>query len=58
MRSSVFRPVGDGVTNQFGYSPYQQGVLAFSRTLNDRELVVVNTHTTATLTVAVVWMPT
>jgi hypothetical protein len=50
-----FRPVGDGVTDQFGYSPYQQGVLAFSRILNDRELVVVvNTHTTATLTVAVV----
>jgi hypothetical protein len=37
---------------------HQQGVLAFSRTLNDRELVVVNTHTTATLTVAVVWLPT
>jgi glycosidase len=34
---------------------HQQGVLAFSRILNDRELVVVvNTHTTATLTVAVV----
>ena len=50
-----FRPVGDGVTDQFGYSPYPQGVLAFSRILNDRELlVVVNTHTTAMLTVAVV----
>ena len=32
---------------------HQQGALAFSRILNDRELVVVNTHTTATLTVAV-----
>ena len=36
-----FRPVGDGVTDQFGYSHYQQALLAFSRILNDRELVVV-----------------
>jgi len=40
-----FRPLsGDGV--QFGYSPYAPGVLAFSRILNDREvLVVANAHT-------------
>ena len=39
-----FRPLsGDGV--QFGYSPYAPGVLAFSRILNDREvLVVANAH--------------
>ena len=39
------RPVsGDGAT--FGISPYQQGVLAFSRILNDEEvLVVANTST-------------
>jgi glycosidase len=50
-----FRPIGDGRTNQFGYSPYNQGVLAFSRILNDREvLVVVNTHTSASLSVSVV----
>jgi len=36
-----FRPVGDGITDQFGYSHYQQALLAFSRILNDRELVVV-----------------
>ena len=36
-----FRPVGDGVTDQFGYSHYQQGLLAFLRILHDRELVVV-----------------
>lgn len=41
-----FRPIsGDGV--RFGVSPYPQGVLAFSRILGDREiLVVANTHTT------------
>jgi len=40
-----FRPVsGDGQT--FGISPFQQGVLAFSRILNDEEvLVVANTNT-------------
>jgi glycosidase len=40
-----FRPVsGDGET--FGISPYQQGVLAFSRILNDEEvLTVANTNT-------------
>jgi hypothetical protein len=32
---------------------HQKGVLAFLRILNDRELVVVNIHTTATLTVVV-----
>ena len=36
-----FRPVADGVTDPFGYSYYQQALLAFSRILNDRELVVV-----------------
>ena len=36
---------GDNVT--FGYSPYNGGVIAFSRILNDREVVVVaNTSTT------------
>jgi hypothetical protein len=41
-----FRPVsGDGV--KFGVSPYPGGVLAFSRILNDQEVVVVaNTSTT------------
>jgi len=40
-----FRPVsGDGQT--FGISPFQQGVLAFSRILNDDEVVVAaNTNT-------------
>lgn len=40
-----FRPIsGDGV--QFGVSTFNQGVLAFSRILNDQELVVVaNTNT-------------
>ncbi len=40
-----FRPIsGDGV--RFGVSPFTQGVLAFSRILNDQELLVVaNTHT-------------
>jgi glycosidase len=50
-----FRPIGDGTSDQFGYSPYNQGVLGFSRILNDREiLVVVNTHTSASLSVSVV----
>lgn len=45
-----FRPLsGDGV--HFGISPYPEGVLAFSRILGDREvLVVANTHTTETFT--------
>jgi glycosidase len=49
-----FRPCsGDGLT--FGYSPYQGGIIAFSRILNDRELLVVaNTSTTVTSTVDVV----
>jgi hypothetical protein len=40
-----FRPVsGDGQT--FGISPFPQGVLAFSRILNDEETIVVaNTNT-------------
>lgn len=40
-----FRPLsGDGV--HFGISPFQGGVVAFSRILNDTEVVVVaNTHT-------------
>ena len=50
-----FRPIGDGISDQFGYCPFNQGVLAFSRILNDREvLVVVNTHTSAPLSVSVV----
>ena len=50
-----FRPIGDGSSDQFGYCPFNQGVLGFSRILNDREiLVVVNTHTSAALRVAVV----
>ena len=42
-----FRPLsGDGV--HFGASPFSPGVLAFSRILNNREvLVVANTHTGA-----------
>lgn len=48
-----FRPVsGDGI--QFGHSPYPGGVIAFSRILNDREiLVVANTSTTAPVAVHV-----
>jgi glycosidase len=40
-----FRPIsGDGVT--FGISPFSPGVLAFSRVLNDQEvLVIANTQT-------------
>ncbi|HLY16227.1 MAG TPA: alpha-amylase family glycosyl hydrolase [Bryobacteraceae bacterium] len=43
-----FRPVsGDG--SNFGVSPFQQGILAFSRILMDQEVVVVaNTSTTDT----------
>ncbi|MGH9896359.1 MAG: alpha-amylase family glycosyl hydrolase, partial [bacterium] len=42
-----FRPIsGDGI--HFGVSPFQSGVLAFSRILNDREVVVVaNTNASA-----------
>jgi glycosidase len=42
-----FRPIsGDG--RAFGVSPFRPGVLAFSRILNDREVVVVaNTHPSA-----------
>jgi glycosidase len=49
-----FRPCsGDGVS--FGYSTFLGGIIAFSRILNDRELLVVaNTSTTATSTVHVV----
>lgn len=48
-----FRPVsGDGV--HFGHSPYPGGLIAFSRILNDREiLVVANTSTTVPVTVNV-----
>ncbi|EFL49638.1 alpha amylase catalytic region [Solidesulfovibrio fructosivorans JJ]] len=43
-----FRPVsGDGV--DFGISPYPGGVLAFSRILNDREVLVVGNTSTTTL---------
>ena len=49
-----FRPIsGDGV--HFGVSPFPSGVLAFSRILNDREvLVVANTSTEADWTGEVV----
>jgi len=42
-----FRPIsGDGI--HFGISTFNQGVLAFSRILNDQEVIVVaNTNTTA-----------
>lgn len=48
-----FRPVsGDG--EHFAYSPYPGGVIAFSRLLNDRELLVVaNTNTTEPLSLSV-----
>lgn len=42
-----FRPVsGDGQT--FGVSPFPQGVLAFSRVLNDEEVIVAANTSTAT----------
>jgi len=49
-----FRPCsGNGV--DFGYSPYPGGIVAYSRILNDRELLVVaNTSTTETSSVHVV----
>lgn len=49
-----FRPLsGDSV--HFGVSPYQGGVLAWSRILNDQEVVVVaNTNTTQTQSVDVI----
>jgi glycosidase len=49
-----FRPVsGDGAN--FGVSPYPGGVLAFSRILNDSEVVVVaNTNTMQTLSVSII----
>jgi len=49
-----FRPLsGDGQT--FGISPFQQGVLAFSRILNDEEvLVVANTDTNQAQSVDVI----
>jgi glycosidase len=48
-----FRPVsGDGTT--FGMSPFPDGVLAFSRVLNDREVVIVcNPNTGAPVSVDV-----
>jgi glycosidase len=48
-----FRPLtGDGVT--FGFSPYAPGVLAYSRILNDTEVVVVaNTSKDTSVTVKV-----
>ncbi|MBI1276933.1 MAG: alpha-amylase [Anaerolineaceae bacterium] len=49
-----FRPCsGNGI--DFGYSPYNGGVLAFSRVLNDREiLIVANSSTNASAQVHVV----
>ena len=46
-----FRPCSGNAVD-FGYSPYPGGILAFSRILNDRELLVVaNTSTTQTTTI-------
>ncbi len=48
-----FRPCSGNGTD-FGYSPYAGGIMAFSRILNDREiLVVANTSTGQTTTVHV-----
>jgi glycosidase len=49
-----FRPCsGDGV--HFGHSPYKGGVIAFSRVLNDKEIVIVaNTNTQQDVQVDVV----
>lgn len=49
-----FRPCsGDGVN--FGHSPYKGGVIAFSRVLNDKEvLIVANTNTATGVVVDVV----
>jgi glycosidase len=49
-----FRPIsGNGA--EFGISPYSQGILAFSRILNDTEIVVImNTHTTESRQVDVI----
>ena len=51
---SYFRPVsGDG--RSFGVSPFPQGPIAFSRILNDQEvLAVANTHATDALRVEVI----
>jgi glycosidase len=51
---SYFRPVsGDG--QNFGISPFPNGIVAFSRILNDQEvLVVANTHTSGPLHVEVI----
>ncbi len=49
-----FRPCSGNGTD-FGYSPYKGGVIAFSRILNDKEvLVVANTHGEQQTTVHVV----
>jgi hypothetical protein len=44
---TIFRPIsGDGI--HFGVSTFNQGMLAFSRILNDQEVIVIaNTNTTA-----------
>lgn len=49
-----FRPIsGDGVN--FGVSPYPAGILAWSRILNDQEvLIVANTHTKNSISVSVI----
>jgi glycosidase len=53
-----FRPVsGDGYN--FGVSTLSNGILAWSRILNDEEVVIVaNTNTTTTISVAVIVEPT
>ncbi len=50
-----FRPLAGVGGTSFGVSPFSGGVLAWSRILNDQEVVVVaNTNTTQTLSVQVI----
>ncbi len=50
-----FRPVSGKGGNVYGVSPFPGGVLAFSRILNDREIITVaNTSGTLTLTIDVI----
>ena len=50
-----FRPISAPGGTSFGISPFSGGVIAWSRILNDQEVVVVaNTHTSQTLSVQVI----
>jgi len=50
-----FRPVSGVDAHVYGVSPFPGGVIAFSRILNDAEIITVaNTNVTATLTIEVI----